>query len=61
MMSIFCRGDSDFEFMDGDDPTVNVNAFQKLYDACVEILLRLDKKYRLKDPYSRMLWSKLLL
>lgn len=58
MMSAFCRGD--FEFMDGDDHTVYVSAFRKLYDACVEILtLKLDKKHK-KDPYSRMAWSKLL-
>ena len=45
--------------MDGGDETVNVSAFQKLYDACVEILaLKLAKKHR-KDPYSCMLWSKL--
>jgi len=45
--------------MDGGDQTVNVSAFQKLYEACVEILaLKLAKKHR-KDPYSCMLWSEL--
>jgi len=53
------QNQGDFEFMDGDDHTVNVSAFRKLYDACVEIL-KLDKKHR-KEPYSRMLWSKLLI
>ena len=58
-MSYFYRGD--FEFMDGADQTVNVCAFQKLYEACVYILaLKLAKKYR-KDLYSRMLWSKLFI
>ena len=47
--------------MDGDDHTVYVSAFGKLYDACMEILtLKLDKKHK-KDPYSRMVWSKLLI
>lgn len=44
--------------MDGNDLSVNVSAFQMLYEACIEIL-KLDKKHR-KDPYSRMLWSELL-
>jgi len=58
-MSFFCRGD--FEFMDGGDETVNVSAFQKLYEACVYVLaLKLAKKYR-KDLYCRMLWSKLFI
>ena len=57
--AIFCR--DDFEFMDGVDHTVNVSAFQKLIDACVQILvLKLDKKHR-NDPYTRMLWSELLM
>lgn len=45
--------------MDGVDHTVNVSAFRKLIDACVQILaLKLDKKHR-NDPYTRMLWSEL--
>jgi len=52
--AIFCR--DDFEFMDGVDHTVNVSAFRKLIDACVQILaLKLDKKHR-NGPYTRMLW-----